>query len=112
MKLPIEKKAPVELEERTGPEMFRFETPGDYLRGRLNAIETVDIAGKPTLRYIVHDEDEGRLFSFLGTVELNKKIRSSDVGKVLEIRYGGTNSETQPGKNPIKLFKVFVEKDK
>src|SRR5437016_13835117 len=112
MKLPITNRGSVELEERTGPEIFRFQTPGDYLRGRLIEVETVDIAGKPTLRYTVHDQEEDRLFSFLGTVELNKKIRSSDVGKVLEIRYGGTNSEVQPGKNAIKLFRVFVEKHK
>jgi hypothetical protein len=53
------------------------------LRGRLINIETTDIGGKPTLRYVVHDEEEDRVFSFLGTVDLNTKIRSSDVGKIL-----------------------------
>jgi hypothetical protein len=112
VKLPIVKKAPVEFEERTGPEIFRFETPGDYLRGRLIEIETVDIAGKPTLKYIVRDEDEDKLFSFLGTVDLNKKIRSSDIGKLVEIRYGGKDPNPEPGKNAIKSFKVGVQKDK
>jgi hypothetical protein len=111
MKLPNQNRS-VELVERTGPEIFRFETPGDYLRGRLINIETTDIGGKPTLRYIVHDEEKDRIFSFLGTVDLNTKIRSSDVGKILEIRYGGTDSEIQPGKNAIKRFKVFIEKEK
>ena len=106
------KESPVEMVERTGPEIFKFETPGDYLRGRLVEIETVDIAGKPTIRYIVHDEEEGIVYSFLGTVDLNKKIRPKDVGKLLEIRYGGQDPETQGGKNPIKRFKVFAEKDK
>jgi hypothetical protein len=109
MKLPDQKRPTVKLIERTGPEIFRFNTPGDYLRGRLINIETPDIGGKPTLRYVVHDEAEGKIFSFLGTVDLNTKIRSSDVGKILEISYGGTDSEMQPGKNPIKRFKVSAE---
>jgi hypothetical protein len=102
----------VEMVERTGPEIFRFEKPGDYLRCRLIEIETADISGKPTIRYIVHDEEQKKVYSFLGTVDLNTKIRASDVGKILEIRYGGTEAQTGIGKNPIKRFKVFVEKDK
>jgi hypothetical protein len=107
-----QKKAFVEMVERTGPEIFRFEKAGDYLRCRLIEIETADISGKPTLRYIVSNEDDGKLCTFLGTVDLNTKIRASDMGKVLEIRYGGLESQSGPGKNPIKRFKVFVEKDK
>src|SRR5690349_14941125 len=110
MTLPKPRTKPVELVERTGPEIFRFEGPGDYLRGRLITIETVDIGGKPTLRYIVHDEEEDRLYSFLGTVDLNTKIRPSDTSKVMEIRYIGQDSDSGQGKNPIKRFKVLVEK--
>ncbi len=102
----------VEMVERAGPEIFRFDTPGDYLRGRLIAIETADIGGKPTLKYVVHDEEEDRIFSFLATVDLNSKIRPTDVGKMLEVRYGGKDTEAEQGKNPIKRFKVFVEKEK
>jgi len=113
MKLPIPTKVPpIEMVERTGPEIFRFETPGEYLRGRLLEIETTEINGKPTLKYVVRDEEEDRLFSFLGTVDLNKKIRPSDVGLILEIRYGGKDAAVGPGKNPMKRFKVFVEKSK
>jgi hypothetical protein len=103
---------PVELVERTGPEIFKFENPGDCLRGRLITIETTDIGGKPTLRYIVHDEEEDRLFSFLGTVDLNTKLRPSDISKIVDIRYVGQDSEAGQGKNPIKRFKVFGEKGK
>jgi len=109
MKIPTPTTKPVELIERTGPEIFRFDTPGDYLRGRLISIETTEIGGKSTLKYIVHDDEENRIFSFLGTVDLNRKIRPSDIGKVLEIRYGGTDREAGQGKNPIKRFKVFAE---
>lgn len=111
MDLTNHKRKPIELVERTGPEIFRFETPGEYLRGRLINIETTDIGGKPTLRYIVHDEDEDRDYSFLGTVHLNTKIRSSDISKVIEVHYEGKDSEAAPGKNSIKKFKVLVQKD-
>jgi hypothetical protein len=111
LKIPIRKPQATDLVERTGPEIFRFESSGDCLRGQLLTIETADIGGKPTLKYIVRDEkDEEKLFSFLGTVDLNLKIRSSDVGKVLEVQYVGRDAETEAGKNPIKRFKVFVQK--
>ncbi len=109
MKTPSQKRSSVELVERTGTEIFRFDAPGDYLRGRLINIETADIGGKPTPRYIVHDEEEDRIVGFLGTVDLNTKIRRSDVGKVLEIRYEGKDSQTEAGKNPIKRFKVLAQ---
>ena len=109
MKVPTHKRSSVELVERTGTEIFRFDAPGDYLRGRLINIETADIGGKPTIRYIVQDEDEDRIVSFLGTVDLNTKIRPSDVGKILEIRYEGKDMQTEAGKNPIKRFKVFAQ---
>jgi hypothetical protein len=112
MTIQIEKTSTVELVERTGTEIFRFDAPGDYLRGRLINIETADIGGKPTLRYIVQDEEEARIFGFLGTVDLNTKIRPDDVGKILEIRYVGKDTQPEPGKNPIKRFKVFAQKDK
>ena len=100
----------VELTERTGPEIFRFDNPGDSLQGRLVTIETVDIGGKPTIRYVVHETDEDKIYSFLGTVDLNIKIRQSDIGKVLEVRYLGRDTEAQEGRNPIKRFKVLGQK--
>jgi hypothetical protein len=94
-----------DLVERIGAEIFRFQNPGDFLRGILTEIETVEIGGKPTLKYLIHDPDEKRLFSVLGTIDLNTKIRQSDVGRLLEIRYEGT--EKIPGRYPIKRFRVF-----
>src|SRR5215475_5021642 len=102
----------VELAERTGPEIFRFENPGDCLRGRLITVETTDMGGKPTLRYTVHDEEEDRLYSFLGTVDLNIKLRKSDISKIVEVQYVGQDPESGRGKHPIKRFKVFGEKEK
>src|SRR4051812_44645862 len=111
MNVSTQKKTSIQLTERTGPEIFRFENSGDCLRGRLVNIETADIGGKPTIRYVVHELDKDRLYSFLGTVDLNIKIRSSDIGKLIEVRYLGRDSETGDGKNPIKRFKVLVQTD-
>ena len=108
----LDKRNPVELEERTGAEIFRFENAGDSLRGTLLDIETTEISGKPTTRYIFQDEDRDKTVSFLGTVDLNTKIRASDIGKRIEIRYGGKDPQTEAGKNAIKRFKVYVQKDK
>lgn len=108
----LKKARPLELFERSGPEIFRFENPGDYLRGRLITIETIDMTGKPTVRYIVHDEQEDRLYSFLGTVDLNIKLKKSDISKIVEVQYVGQDPNSGQGKNPIKRFKVFGEKEK
>jgi hypothetical protein len=112
MKVTNHKRASIDLVERTGPEIFRFDTPGEFIRGRLIEIETADIGGKPTLRYIIGNEEDDRLYSFLGTVDLNTKIRPSDIGKILEIRFVGKDDQADPGKHPIKRFKVLAEKDK
>lgn len=95
-----------QMTERLSAEIFRFENPGDYLKGVLVDIETVDISGKPTLRYILHDLEENRRFSILGTMDLNNKVRRGDLGKPLEIRYEGL--ENRPGKNPIKRYRVLA----
>jgi len=97
------------LVERAGPAIFRFENPGDYIRGRLINIDTADIGGKPTLKYVLQDEADNRIVSFLGTVDLNTKIRRSDVGKMLEIRYERKDRHADEGKNAIKRFKVLAE---
>src|SRR5262249_49551168 len=94
--------------ERKGTEIFRFDSPGVFLRGRLIEIDVTDISGKATTRYAVHDEDDDRLWSFLGTIDLNSKIRRSDIGKVIEIRFEGT-TDSQPGKTPVKRFWVGVK---
>jgi len=103
------KNAPVQMVERTGPEIFKFETPGASLRGQLISIDSTEIDGKPTLRYIVKDGEDERLFSFLGTVDLNTKIRSSDVGKIIEVRYERNDTQAAAGKHPMKRFKVLVQ---
>src|SRR4051794_28318848 len=55
MTVQVRQPQPTELVERTGPEIFRFECSGDCLRGQLLNIETADIGGKPTLKYIIRD---------------------------------------------------------
>jgi len=107
----LDKRRPIEMEERTGAEIFRFENAGDSLTGTLLDIEEVEIGGKQTVSFIFQDEDGGRTVSFLGTGDLNSKIRASDIGKRVQIRYGGKDPQTEAGKNAIKRFKVYVQKD-
>jgi hypothetical protein len=102
---------PIELVEREGPVMFKFDSPGRVLRGRLISIEHTHINDKPAVRYTLHDEEEGKYYTFLGTVELITKIRQSDVGRVIQVQYEGQDSEGQNGKNPMKRFRVYAEKE-
>jgi hypothetical protein len=95
-----------DLVERLGMEFYRFETPGETLRGVLEEIDTVAIQGRPTIRYRIDDTETKRTYSLLGTVDLNSKIQKCDVGKFIEIRF--ENRERLPGKYPIKRFRVCL----
>jgi hypothetical protein len=95
-----------ELVERVGPEIFRFDKPGNSIRGVLSEIDFVEISGRPTIRYLILDPTEKRPWSVLGTVDLNRKIRQSDVGRFLEIHFDGL--EVVEGKRPIKRFRVLA----
>ena len=94
-----------DLTERIGVEIFRFNATGETLVGILTEIDTIDISGRPTIRYTFQDTEQSRWYSLLGTVDLNKKIRKSDIGKLLEVRFDGL--DTRAGKYPIKRFRVF-----
>lgn len=93
-------KKPVELVERTGREIFKFDAPGQVLRGRLISIDNTEINSKPAVRYTLNDEEEGKFYSFLGTIDLNTKIRPSDLGKVVHICYEGQDPRVRTERNP------------
>lgn len=98
--------------EATAPEMFKFVKQGEELTGVLINIDQITVKDSPTIEYTVEDEHKQRV-TFLGTNDLNKKIRPEHIGHFLGIRYErDDNSFTKPGQSAAKVFKVFVSKEK
>jgi len=61
---------------------------------------------RTALLYIVEESESNRLLSILETADLSSKIRSSDIGKVLEIRFEGF--ENVAYRRPMKRYRVRV----
>lgn len=95
-----------QLQERKRLEILSFKTPGQSMRGKLMGIDVVEIDQRAALRYVIKDEVQDRLYSLLGTVDLNNKIRRTDIGRILQIRYEGMDTANI---RAIKRFLVHVE---
>ena len=101
--------SPVML-ERKEPRFVQFAV-GEVVNGVLVNMEKVTVNGKIAIRYTVR-EDDGEFCAFLGTHQLNTKLRPSDRGFYVSIRCEGQDESVQRNGNPMKLFKVLVSADK
>jgi hypothetical protein len=100
--------APV-MEEREEPRFVKF-TTGDVVEGVLSSLQRVTIGGKLAVKYIVQ-EDGGQYVQFIGTHQLNTKLRITDRGHRVEIRCEGEDTMVKKGDNCMKVFKVLVSRD-
>jgi hypothetical protein len=97
------------MEEREEPRFTKFAT-GDVLDGVLVSIDRITIEDKPAIRYTVR-EHSGEFVSFLGTHQLNQKLRTTDRGHLISIRCEGEDTMVRKGDNCMKVFKVLVSKE-
>jgi len=93
--------------ERCEPTLIKF-AEGEWVRGVLVSIERIDVDKKPVARYTVRDLDTGEYSSFLGTHQINAKIRRSDIGHAVEVRYEGTDPSIVRNGNAMRRFKVLI----
>jgi len=102
-----------EMVEAKAPEMIKFTRPGQEVAGVLVNLEPVTVKGdSQTIEYTLQDES-GERMTFLGTNDLNKKLRPDYIGHFIGIRYEkDDDSFTRPGQSAAKVFKVFVSKEK
>lgn len=91
--------------EREEPRFVQF-NEGDVVEGVLVEIKSLSVQGKPAIRYTV--DDNGQLYSFLGTYQINEKIHFGDKGKKVRIRYEGEDRSVARSGNPMRIFRVFV----
>lgn len=101
-----------EFEERVEPEFFQFKAEGETICGVLENVESISVDSKPVTRYTVYEPDEDKRYTFLGTYQINSKLRRSDIGRVIEVTLTGKDSNVRGGNNgnPMSLFRVRVAK--
>lgn len=98
----------VEMIERQEPRFVRF-TAGDVVEGVLVGLSRQSVGGKAAIRYTVEDAD-GEMVAFIGTHQINQRLRPTDVGHKVEIRCVGEDTMVRRGDNCMKVFEVLVSK--
>lgn len=98
----------IEMVEREEPRFVRFEV-GDVVEGILVEIRRLRVQGKPAVRYTV--DDDGQLCSFLGTYQINEKLRVTDIQKRIHIRYEGEDTSVMRAGRRMRNFRIFVSSD-
>lgn len=98
-----------EMETRELPKKMKFQE-GDFVEGILIGILPLTVNGKECTLYTVMQNDDS-LIEFLGTWQLDKKLRITDRGHRISIKCTGEDSTVQKGENKMKLFEVKVSKD-
>jgi hypothetical protein len=99
----------VTMETREEPRFVQF-TTGEIVEGVLMGVQPIQIKDKRGLRYIVQ-EDNGELVSFLGTWQINTKLRPADLGHRVSVKCIGTDTMVQRGDNCMKVFEIKVSKE-
>jgi len=98
-----------DMEERTEPKFIDWKQAGTSVSGVLMKIERIGMEdGGEVSRYTVLALDEGQEYSFLGTYQLDQRIRPSDLFKRIDVRYEGEDQNIRRGENAMKVFRVRV----
>jgi hypothetical protein len=99
--------------ERKDPEFKQF-AEGDVLTGVLVSIETIQIKDRETgqpkscARYTVEEIESGEMVCFLGAYQIDSKLRSGDIGHIIEVRHLGKDDSVKRNGNPMTRYKVLV----
>ena len=78
----------------------------DSLEGVLMASDGIMMQGKRVGKYKLENED-GDTIAFLGTVILDDKLSTIEIGTDIRIELAGSQKSATPGHSPTRLFKVF-----
>jgi len=103
------------MQTREEPRFVRFST-GDVIEGVLVKMERLNIRDKQTsqlsqaVRYTV-SQDDGTDVAFIGTHQIDSKLRPDDRGHKVEIRCVGEDVTVKRGENFMKVFEVRVSKE-
>lgn len=93
--------------ERKDPRFVQF-GDGESVTGVLVNVERIKVNDKMASRYTVEELESKELLSFLGTFQIDSKLRVADVGHLIDVRCEGTDPKVTKSGNAMKLFKVLV----
>lgn len=99
--------SPFNMQERKEPTLIKF-GDGEQVRGVLVAVDQVEVKGKRVNQYVIEDMDSKERASFLGTYQIDVKLRRSDVGHVVQVVCTGEDRNVQRNGNAMKTFRVLV----
>jgi hypothetical protein len=101
-------------EERKEPEFKQF-AEGDVLEGVLTNVERIMIGDKanpkikkPVTRYTVQEMESGEPVCFLGSYQLDVKLRPQDIGHYVRIINEGKDPAVTRNGNAMTRYKVLV----
>jgi hypothetical protein len=98
-------------QERTTPELFKFEKEGDSVIGFLEKCFRELAEGKQVPTYLIRT-DTGERLKVRATYDLLQKITSEDVGMRVRIVYDGEQETAQSAAgtgSSMKKFKVWLK---
>lgn len=99
------------MKERKEPEFITF-GDGEEVTGILLTIERIRVKDKPVSRYTVIEEESGELKAFLGTFQIDSKLRTGDALHRIRVRCEGSDPSITRNGKALKLFKVYVSQFK
>jgi hypothetical protein len=100
----------LEMIEREEPRFVKFAT-GEIIEGTLLAVDALKIKDKTGVRYTVQ-LDSGELVGFLGTFQINTKLRREDRGHRIRVTCVGEDTMVKRGENCMKVFDIAVSKQR
>lgn len=87
---------------------FQFKKPGDSISGKLTDKSIVTLkSGNEVGKYSIHNPEDGKRYSFLGSVQLDDLMKSVTKGQSILVVY--TNDEILENQFTMKRFKLFVK---
>lgn len=106
------------FEERTAPELLKWEKPGTQMTGIFRSLEEVELTDPDTKQkknawqYILEAENGNGSVKFFGTFDLLQKLTRKDLGRVVRITFTGLDESVVKNGNAMKVFTVFVRTTK
>lgn len=92
--------------EEINPKIWNYTKDGDFIEGILVRVQD-DVGINKSKLY--HIENAEGIKSCWGSAILDERMALVKVGEMIRIVYKGL-AEAQKGKNPAKIFKVYINK--
>lgn len=105
----MQNEAAFNMRERKEPKFVQF-AEGEVVEGVFIGVDTVEVGTdkKKTAKISVRDLESGEIVQFLATYDISTKLKRSDIGHVVSVRYEGEDPSVRRGNNNLKRFKVLV----